>query len=87
LQIAPESSEAGFKLLEGTNVVVRMQVTSSQDVLILPNDAIQTVAGRNYVVVRDSDFLRDQEIAIGLTGDTHTQILDGLSAGMEIVAP
>jgi RND family efflux transporter MFP subunit len=87
IQIAPDVNDHNLSLREGTNVVVQVEVGSTQDVLMLPNIAIQTVAGRHYVVLRENDQLRDQEITIGVVGDTYTEIVDGLSEGTEVAGP
>jgi multidrug efflux pump subunit AcrA (membrane-fusion protein) len=87
VQIAPVASADGLTLREGINVVVRVQIASPEDVLLLPNNALQIIGGRAYVVVQEADALRDQEVALGLQGDTHTQIVEGLTDGMIVVAP
>jgi multidrug efflux pump subunit AcrA (membrane-fusion protein) len=84
-QIVPDLSNSNLSLREGAGVTVYAEVGHREDVLWLPNSAIQTVAGQNYVVVRDGDRLREQEVQIGLVGDERTEIVDGLSEGMLVM--
>lgn len=86
-QIVPEVTNSNLNLRESASVTVRAEVGRRDDVLWLPNEAIQTVAGQTYVVVRDGDRLHDQEVEIGLEGDERTEIVAGLSEGMTVVAP
>jgi hypothetical protein len=41
---------------------------------------------RCNVVVQGANALRDQDVALGLQGDIHTQIVEGLDDGIIVVA-
>jgi RND family efflux transporter MFP subunit len=84
-QIQPDLTNSNLSLREGAAVTVRAVVGRAEDVLWLPNSAVQTVGGKSYVVVREGDVLADREITTGLVGDERTEVVSGLSEGIQVV--
>ncbi len=84
-QIQPDLSSSNLSLREGAAVTVRAVVGRAEDVLWLPNSAVQTVGGKSYVVVREGDVLADREVTVGLVGGERSEIVAGLSEGMQVI--
>lgn len=60
-------------------------IGSKKDVLILPSSALQTRAGQSFVRVRRDSKVQQVPVEVGLTSDTQTEIVSGLSFGAEVV--
>ncbi len=86
-RVAPDTTTSSAALREGIAVTINAEIGHKSDVLTLPNAAIQTVGGRQYVVIDDGGQLREQEISVGLVGDKETEIVDGLSEGDVVYGP
>jgi multidrug efflux pump subunit AcrA (membrane-fusion protein) len=65
----------------------RVVVTLSKkdDALWLPPQAIRAFEGRRFVVVKDQDRQRRQDVRVGITGTERVEILDGLKEGDVVV--
>ncbi len=64
---------------------VQIIVAVKDDVLDIPNNALKWVDGRQVVFVQDSDgTIRQVTPELGLAGITHTEVLDGLTAGDKV---
>ena len=64
---------------------VQIIVAVKDDVLEIPNNALKWVDGRQVVFVQDSDgTIRQVTPELGLAGITHTEVLDGLTAGDKV---
>lgn len=78
-----ESSE-GFTI--GFNNEVDILVGEANNTVVAPIEAIVTEKGNiNYAYVISNDNLVKREIVIGLEGEQEVEILEGLSAGEEVV--
>jgi HlyD family secretion protein len=86
-QIVPDLSNGNLSLREGAAVTIHAEIGRQENVLWLPSNVIQTVAGRTYVVLNENDKLRDQAVTTGLSGEGRTEILEGLSEGTQVVGP
>lgn len=86
-QIIPDLTTGNLSLREGIGVRVSAEIGRQEDVLWLPNRAVQTIAGQAYVVLRDGDRLREQAVQTGLIGDERTEIISGLGEGMQVMGP
>lgn len=86
-QIVPELTSGNLSLREGIGVVIKAEIGRRDDVLWLPNRVVQTVAGQAYVVLREGDTLKEQAIEKGLVGEERTEIVSGLSEGMQVMGP
>lgn len=61
---------------------VQIIVEVKDDVLDIPNNALKWVDGRQVVFVQEPDGkIRQATPKLGLAGVTHTEVLDGLTAG------
>lgn len=69
----------------GADVVI--ETRTRVDVLLVPTTAIYAEGGHQYVeVVRDGGRIR-LEVKVGISNETHTEILAGLEEGEEVVLP
>jgi multidrug efflux pump subunit AcrA (membrane-fusion protein) len=51
----------------------------------LPPQAVRSFEGRRFVVVREGERQRRQDVKIGIVSSDRVEILDGLKAGDVIV--
>lgn len=58
---------------------------AKQDVLLLPHTAVRSYVGRTYALVLEEGSRREVDIAVGLVGDTETEILKGLLEGQQVI--
>lgn len=73
-------------LILGFNIDAEIQTAFAQDVLLLPAEAMKKELGQYYVFVIDQDNrIHRQPVEPGIQSDTHSQVLDGLSAGAQVV--
>ena len=64
---------------------VQIIVAVKDDVLDIPNNALKWVDGRQVVFVQNSDGkIRQVTPELGLAGVTHTEVVDGLTAGDKV---
>jgi len=83
---APTMLSEGFQLREGLTVTVSIVVEERSDVLLVPNGAITTQAGRTYVqVVSPDGTTEERAIQTGISDWQYTEVTSGLSEGEEIV--
>jgi len=87
------------RVLPGMSVNASIIIDSKQDVLVVPNGAIKTSNGINYVEVFNLPLLTtggtqgmesevvpsQQTVEIGLSDDTLTEIISGLNEGDQVV--
>ncbi|MCL2372952.1 MAG: efflux RND transporter periplasmic adaptor subunit [Defluviitaleaceae bacterium] len=92
-QIGEPQSEAFFRLLgteapvigSGTLTFVNIVHESVENVLVLPNPAINSSPDRTFVFVVEDGLNTMRDIEIGMTGDGLTEIISGLNEG-EVVS-
>ena len=79
----PEEIPATIRM--GADVVI--QTRTRVEVLLVPTSAIYTEDRHQYVeVVRDGGRVK-LEVKVGISNETHTEILTGLEEGEEVVLP
>jgi HlyD family secretion protein len=74
----------------GMTADVDIVVASAEDVLLIPNQALEIdrEAGRTYVTLQQAGGATERkEVLIGLRDETHTQVLEGVAEGAELVMP
>jgi len=77
-----------FQLREGLTVTVTILVEEAADVLLVPNAAITTQAGKSYVqVVSPDGTTEEREIQTGISDWQFTEVTEGLSEGEQIIVP
>lgn len=83
VKIVPTRPVPGLKKgMTGRGAVV-LQVR--QDVLVLPNAAIRSFSGRTYVLVLEGNSRREVDVALGVVGETESEIVKGLREGQQVI--
>lgn len=81
------SSMPDFSYVLGDKISVRVILAQVPDALWLPPQAVRNLGGRVFVMVQENGALRRIEVKIGLETRDQVEILEGLEAGQEVVAP
>lgn len=85
IDIAIDVPAAGLRA--GMSATGSVILASKQNVLIVPNTVIRTVAGQRGVqVLRDGEVV-DTAVQLGLANDTVTEVTSGLEEGDTVVIP
>jgi HlyD family secretion protein len=74
-------SNEKMELIPNTTVDVRVRLEERSNVLVIPRGAVQIVDSHRYVYVIEKNHVRKQEITVGLTNDTHLEVLSGVQEG------
>ena len=75
-----------FQLREGLTVTVSIIVDERNDVLLVPNRAINSQGGQTYVqVVSPDGTIKERAIQTGISNWQYTEVTDGLNEGEEVV--
>ncbi len=70
----------------GMSNTINIITNTKQDVLLVPNSAVTTKQGTSYVNVLGSDGKpKQQEVTVGLSNDSMTEIASGLNEGDAVV--
>ena len=72
-------------LKPGLGVQVEVLVDSLTDVLAVPLACIYSVGTQNYVFVRHEGHPQPRKVTVGTSNQTHAQIVNGLSAGEDVL--
>jgi len=81
-------SSEDFQLREGLTVTVTIITEQRNDVLLVPNAAINTRVGKNYVtIVLADDTTEEREIQVGISDWQYTEATSGLSEGEQVFVP
>ena len=79
------NSEQASYLRPEMTTQVQIIVAVKEDVLEIPNNALKWVDGRQVVFVQDPDGkVRQVTPELGLAGVTHTEVIEGLTAGDKV---
>jgi HlyD family secretion protein len=70
---------------EGMAASVDVTAQRKDDVLLVPNRAIETVGDRHYVTIQEGDTTRKVEIETGLSNNADTEVISGLGEGQIVV--
>jgi HlyD family secretion protein len=70
---------------EGMAANVDITAQRKDNVLTVPNRAIETVGRRHYVTIAQGDSATKVEVETGLSNNTDTEIISGLSEGQTVV--
>ena len=86
VELPPEVVELANDMISGNNrfmpnIRVEVERYSLDDVVVVPNSALQTENGKRYVYVVRDGALKKRFVATGLSDEKYTQILDGLEPG------
>lgn len=81
-----ELTETQYGLPLGLRVLYSLVLEEKSDVLYLPKGAVHYVDGKAYVYYMGEDGIRQMKyIVVGMEADSHTEILDGLEEGEEVI--
>jgi macrolide-specific efflux system membrane fusion protein len=76
---------AGFRLREGLTVTVSIITDERTNILLVPNRAITSRAGKYYVqVVSSPGVTEERMIQAGITDGQNTEVISGLSEGDQV---
>jgi multidrug efflux pump subunit AcrA (membrane-fusion protein) len=79
-------TDADLNVMPGMTAAVNIVVNQINDVLLVPNSAVRVVDGQRVVYILDGNDLKQINITLGASSDTHSQVIDGdLKVGDEIV--
>jgi RND family efflux transporter MFP subunit len=73
------------RIKNGMTVNVDIITQSKKDILIIASSAIKTQGDSNYVQILNNKQVETVKVEIGISDDTNTEILSGLSAGDEVI--
>jgi HlyD family secretion protein len=79
------SYNANVELDVGDVAEVIITLAKKDDALWLPPQAVRAFEGRRFVVVKDGDRQRRQDVKVGIVGTDRIEILDGLKEGDVVV--
>ncbi len=79
------SPAKGVTPREGMAANVDITAQRKDDVLLLPNRALETVGRRQYVTLMESGITRKVEVETGLSNPTDTEVVSGLSEGQVVI--
>ncbi len=73
----------------GYGFMAKMEFTAKyqelNDVLLVNKEAVRKEDGKNYVYILEDGAVHKRFVTVGLSGKTHTWILDGLHEGQEVI--
>jgi multidrug efflux pump subunit AcrA (membrane-fusion protein) len=81
LRILPPGARIG-----DTATVTRL-LARRENVVVLPRDVVHTYLGRDFVQVLENGQMRERTVQLGVQTSTEVEIVSGLSAGEEVLAP
>ncbi|MEE8419070.1 MAG: biotin/lipoyl-binding protein [Dehalococcoidales bacterium] len=82
----PSMMTSDFQLREGLSVTVSIVVDERAGVLLVPNTAITSQAGQNYIQVISSEGTAEPRvIETGISDWQYTEVISGVSEGEEVV--
>ena len=75
---------AAAALVVGEGVRVRLHVKGQGDGLVVPEEAVQNLEGRDVVFVRSQKGFRIQPVLVGIRSGGVAQIVSGVKAGDQV---
>jgi len=69
----------------GMTVDLLIETQSKDNVLIIPEDAIQREGGKAFVEVFENGSIQKREIKLGLKGENEFEVISGLNEGEKVV--
>jgi multidrug efflux pump subunit AcrA (membrane-fusion protein) len=74
-----------MKITVGDLASVVITLKREKDALWLPPQAVRSFEGRRFVVIKDGNSQRRQDVRIGIVSSDRVEILEGLKEGDVIV--
>jgi multidrug efflux pump subunit AcrA (membrane-fusion protein) len=82
--VTPQSLPEGIEM--GAQVKLQITLSDSKNALLVPERAVRTALGQNYVQVLGEDGTRKEyDVEVGIRTATQVEILSGLSEGMRVI--
>jgi multidrug efflux pump subunit AcrA (membrane-fusion protein) len=82
--VTPQSQPEGIAM--GAQVRLQIILSQSQNALLVPERALRTALGQNYVQVLLEDGTRKEyDVEVGILTATQAEILSGVSEGMRVI--
>jgi cobalt-zinc-cadmium efflux system membrane fusion protein len=75
---------AGASLVVGEGVQVRLHVKQEGAGMVVPEDAVQNIEGRDVLFVRTKNGFRPQPVLVGQRSRGMAQIVSGVAAGTQV---
>ncbi|HEX8523150.1 MAG TPA: HlyD family efflux transporter periplasmic adaptor subunit, partial [Tepidisphaeraceae bacterium] len=72
-------------LKPGMGAEVRVFIDRLRNVLAVPLSSVYAAGRDSYVFVRDGNNTRPVKVAIGEVNETHAQVVDGLTSGLQVL--
>jgi cobalt-zinc-cadmium efflux system membrane fusion protein len=72
------------KLVVGEGVRVRLHLKNNSGGMVVPEDAVQTIDGRDVLFVRTKDGFRPTPVLVGARSGGMAQIVDGVRVGEQV---
>jgi len=69
----------------GMSVSANIITDAKQNVLMAPNSVVKEQNDIYYLEVMDNNIPRIQQVTVGISNDTHTEITGGLNEGDKII--
>ncbi len=79
-----EAADAGL-LRAGAGIKVFVDLAQNTDTLWLPPATVRGFGGNRFVVVNQQGIVREVPVEIGLTNSEQTEIISGVSEGMQVL--
>lgn len=79
------AGEVGYEL--GRSVYIDAVLQQKADALWVPPQVIRTYEGRQFIIIQENGVQRRVDVTVGIKGEDHVKILDGLSEGQIVVSP
>jgi HlyD family secretion protein len=80
-----EFDAEGLALRLGMGANLKIITLEKEDVLLVPNRAIQPIGRRKVVKVLDGRSIQEVEVITGLSNESETEIVEGLAEGQKIL--
>jgi len=80
--LTPASPDA--KLVVGEGVRVRLHLKNDNGGMVVPEDAVQNIEGRDVLFVRTKDGFRPTPVLVGTRSGGMAQIVDGVRVGEQV---
>jgi HlyD family secretion protein len=77
-KVTVELTDADDLIKPGMTAAVNIVVDQIEDVLLVPNRAVRVVDGERTIFLLDGQELKPVTIELGVSSDTHSQVLDGV---------
>jgi multidrug efflux pump subunit AcrA (membrane-fusion protein) len=75
----------GDQVRPGMNAIATVYTLREQNVLLVPNSAVQSYAGKDIVMLLDGGQKKQTVVQVGASDPQNTEIVSGLAEGQQVV--